>query len=504
MKIIDDFLNRITMYRLVLYYLVILLVAAVLLAFFGYLPFDPSAIVFSTAIITGVSWFFNKLFARVFKAEENVESIYITAFILALIIAPVASKDYAGIGFLVFASAWAMGGKYIFAIGRKHIFNPAALGVALSALVINQSATWWVGGNMQLLPIVLLGGLLIVRKIQRFDMIASFSVVALLTAVATAAPGNFISPITQTLLHSSFFFLAFVMLTEPLTTPPGRMNRLIYGAIVGFLFVPSIHIGSFYFTPELALIIGNIFSYAVSPKGRLMLTLQSIETIAADVYEFVFSSDRQLAFQPGQYLEWTLGHRFSDDRGNRRYFTIASSPTEKNIRLSAKFYNPASTFKRALAGMKKGDTISASHLAGNFVLPKDQKQKLVFIAGGIGITPFRSMVQYMLDKKEGRSLVMIYSNKKVEDIAYKDMFDRAQTELGIKTVYLATGVRNPVPGIYTEPLSAKIIVQEIPDYKDRTFYISGPHSMVDAFEVTLREMGIPRRKIKVDFFPGFA
>jgi ferredoxin-NADP reductase len=326
----------------------------------------------------------------------------------------------------------------------------------------------------------------------------------LLTAAATAAPGNFMMPITQTLLHSSFFFLAFVMLTEPLTTPPDRTMRLIYGAIVGFLFVPSIHIGSFYFTPEIALLVGNLFAYAVSPKGRLMLTLKSIESAGADAYDFVFAPDRPLAFRPGQYLEWTLGHRYPDDRGNRRYFTIASSPTEKDIHLGVKFYHPASTFKRALAEMKAGDTISASHLAGSFVLPKDTKQKLVFIAGGIGVTPFRSMVQYLLDKKEARSVVVLYSNKKADEISYKDMFDRAQRELGIKTVYFATGEKSPVPGVYTEQISQKIIAQEIPDYRDRTFYISGPHSMVDAFEKTLREMGVPRRKIKIDFFPGFA
>ena len=492
------------MYRLVLYYLVALLATAVLLSLFGFLPYDPAAIIFSTAIITGVSWITNRIFARAFQAPENVESLYITAFILALIIAPVASKDFMGIGFLVFASAWAMACKYLFAFGKKHVFNPAALAVALSAIVINQSATWWVGGNLQLLPVVLIGGFLIVRKIQRFDLIASFSVATVITIAATSAPSDFMQSVVQTALHSSFFFLAFVMLTEPLTTPPNRIMRIIYGAIVGFFFVPAVHIWSFYFTPELALLIGNVFSYAVSPKGRLMLTLESIKNIGADAYEFAFASDRKLSFAPGQYLEWTLGHRFPDDRGNRRYFTIASSPTEPDIALGVKFYDPPSTFKRALVEMKVGDKISASHLAGSFILPKDPNQKLVFIAGGIGVTPFRSMVQYLIDKKEKRSVVLLYSNKKVEDIAYRDIFDRAQNELGMKTVYFATGEKGPVPGVYTEPLSAAVITKEIPDYRDRMYYISGPHAMVAAFERTLRDMGVPRRKIKVDFFPGFA
>ena len=504
LKRIDNFLNGITMYRLVLYYLVLLLAVATLLGLVGILPYDPAAIVFSTAIITATGWLVNRLFARVFGVAENVESVYITAFILALIISPVAAKDYAGIGFLVFASAWAMACKYLFAIKKKHLFNPAAFGVALSAIMIGQSATWWVGGNVPLLPFVLLGGILIVRKIRRFDLILSFSAVALGTIVATSASGGFVTPIIQTLLHSSFFFLAFVMLTEPLTTPPNRTMRILYGAIVGLFFAPAIHIGSFYFTPEIALLIGNVFSYIASPKERLKLTLRSIDTIGPDTYEFVFDPDRRFSFRPGQYLELTLGHRFSDDRGNRRYFTIASSPTERDIRFGVKFYKPPSSFKRALRAMEIGDAISASQLAGNFVLPKDEKQKLVFIAGGIGVTPFRSMVQYLLDKKEMRSVVLFYANKAADNIAYRDVFDRARNELGVKTIYLATGEKTPVPGIYTEPLSSKLIMREVPDYRERTFYLSGPNAMVTAFKETLLTMGIPRRKIKVDFFPGFA
>jgi len=266
-----------------------------------------------------------------------------------------------------------------------------------------------------------------------------------------------------------------------------------YGALVGFLFAPNIHVGGLYLTLELALLIGNVFAYVVSPKGRHILTLTAIEQSAKDVYDYVFTPEREFAFSPGQYLEWTLGHRYPDNRGNRRYFIIASSFTEPQVRLGVKFYNPASSFKRALAAMPVGGTLSASHLSGGFVLPKNKEKKLVFIAGGIGVTPFRSMVQYLLDTKERRNIVMLYSNRGTEDIAYKNLFDRAQAELGIKTVY-QTGTL----------IDAATIVREVPDYRERTFYISGPRGMVDAFKKTLTGMGVSRFKIKTDFFPGFA
>ncbi|MDE1919135.1 MAG: RnfABCDGE type electron transport complex subunit D [Patescibacteria group bacterium] len=504
MTFVDDILDRITMYRLVLYYLAALLVAGAFFAFFGALSFNPANLAFSTLIILGTCWVTNAVFAKGFGAAPNVESIYITGFILALIITPVSSTDYAGVGFLVFASAWAMASKYLIAAGNKHLFNPAAFGVALSALVINHSATWWVGGNLPLLPFVFFGGLLIVRKIRRFDLVASFSIAALLTIVLTSGSSDYLAPVAQTFLHSSFFFFAFVMLTEPLTMPPNRLLRILYGAIVGFFFAPAIHLGSFYFTPELALLIGNLFAYAVSPKGRFLLTLIERNNLGTGAYEFVFAPDRAFTFRPGQYMEWTLGHRFPDDRGNRRYFTIASSPTEDTVRLGVKFYAPESSYKRALWNMQLGDTVSASHLAGDFILPKDTAKKLVFIAGGIGVTPFRSMVQYLMDMKEKRSVVLLYANKTAAEIAYKGVFDTAGRAIGMKTVYALSNEPNPVPGIYAGMIDGALIKREIPDYKERTFYISGPHGMITAFQKVLREMGVSPLRIRTDYFPGFA
>ncbi len=500
---IDNILNRITMYRLVLYYLVVLFIAAFVFGFFGVLPYDPTAMAFSVLLILAVCFITNWIFARIFQAATNIESVYITALILALIITPVTATNHNGVGFLIFASVWAMASKYLFAIGKKHIFNPAAFAVALTALLINQSATWWVGGNLALLPFVLVGGLLVVRKIRRFDLIISFTIVSLVTIILTSSSSNYGTPVVQTLLHSSFFFLMFVMLTEPLTTPPGMTLRVLYGALVGFLFAPNIHIGTFYMTPELALLVGNVFSYLVSPKGRYMLTLARIEKAANDAYDFVFKSDRPFSFRPGQYVEWTLPHHYPDDRGNRRYFTIASSPAEPEVRLGVKFYEPPSTFKRALAAMRVGNTISVSQLAGGFVLPKNKEKKLVFIAGGIGVTPFRSMIHYLLDIKEPRSIIMLYANKTVADIAYKDIFDRAELELGIKTVYSLSAEKTPVPGMISAPIDAELIAREVPDYRERIFYISGPHGMVESFKKTLISMGVSRFKIKSDFFPGF-
>ena len=508
MKPIDYLLNRITMYRLVLYYLVTLLVVAGIFGFFGMLPYQPMALAFSTVFILVVCWILNKFFAFMFEAPANVESVYITALILALIISPISSLgDTAFYSLAIWASVWAIASKYIFAIKKKHIFNPAAFGVAVTALVLGLSATWWVGAAL-MFPFVLVGGLLLVKKIRRFDLILSFVIAALILFLGhnLIQGQDLISSLQKIILNTPLLFFAFVMLTEPLTTPPTRSSRTIYGFINGALFAPFVHLGFVYSTPELVLLVGNIFSYLASPKYKMMLTLLRKEQVAHDTYDFVFKKDRNINFKPGQYLEWTLAHGESDTRGVRRFFTIASSPTENEIRMGIKFYPNPSTFKMMLADMQAGEQIVASQLSGDFTMPKDRNKKLVFIAGGIGITPFRSMIKYMVDTNDQRDVTLFYSNRELADVAYTDIFDEAHEKLGIKTVYTLTE-RDKVPANWLGGVGffdADSIKREVPDYIQCVFYLSGPQSLVLAFEETLGKMGVPRLQIRTDYFPGFA
>jgi len=508
---IDRFLNLITMYRLVLYVLIILLAAAFLFSWFGLLPMSPWLLLFSVAFILAVCILANETLAKIFLAPVNAESVYITALILALLITPPQSfldGNYLEMAF--WASLWAIASKFIFAIRRKHIFNPASFGVAVTALTLNQAASWWVG-TLPLLPFVVIGGLLIVRKVQRFDLFWSFLIVGLIS-IAFGSLG-FIRGFGsvgvlawRSLAFTPILFFGSVMVTEPLTMSPKRTERVVYGALVGFLNAPWMHFGSLYLTPELALLIGNIYTYIVSPKEKLLLTLTSKEQVADGVYHFRFSKERALPFLPGQYLEWTLPLDCSDTRGNRRFLTIASSPTEKELAIGVKFYPQSSTFKQKLLAMEPGATIVASQKAGEFTMPKDPTRKLAFIAGGIGITPFRSMVQYLVDQKEKRDVVLLYSNRTSADIAYRDVFDAAEKKIGMKTVYTLTD-RASVPKDWqglSGYFDASVIRHVLPDYSERYFYISGTHAMVAAMEQALHSLGVYRSHIHKDFFPGFA
>lgn len=503
-KLIDRFLNKITMYRLVLYFLIGLLLLSVGFSFFHFLPYDPIFIILESLFLFFFSGFVNDLFSKVFKAPANTESTYITALILALIITPAKSlDDYI---FLSLAATLAMASKYILAINKKHVFNPVAVAVVFTSFGFNHSASWWVG-NLYLLPFVVVGGYLIVRKTQKEDIILTFlmTTISIIIVFSFLRGSNIIAVLDKVVLHTALFFFASVMITEPLTMPPTYLLQIFYGIILGIVYSPDIHLFNIYSTPELTLLVGNLYSYLVSPKEKLFLTIKEKIKLSYDTFDFIFPLEKSLPFVPGQYMEWTLAHQKPDSRGNRRYFTLASSPTEDNIRLGVKFYNPSSTYKKTLLNLGQDETIVAAQIAGDFILPTDKQKKLVFMAGGIGITPFRSMIKYLLDKNEQRDIIMVYSNKYQSEIVYKDVFDEAQTKLNVKTVYTLTDTTQLPMGWIGEigRVNPLMIQKEIPDFMERTFYLSGPHSMVKGFEDVLQQMGVKKENIKTDFFPGF-
>lgn len=502
--IIDPFLNKITMYRLTLYYLIGLASAAFILSFLKLLPFSPLDVLTDTVVVTLSCYIFNFFFSKFFRAPTNIESVFITALILFFLI-PV--KLPLNISFFVAASFFAMASKYLVTVNKIHIFNPAAAGVAaVSLLSPERSAIWWVGTTW-MFPFVLVGGLLLLRKIQREDMIFTFLLTYFgLIAIPSffhGGIGSIISSYQTALLRSPLFFFSSVMLTEPLTSPTGEQNRRTYASITALLYsTPQLRLLGFAFTPELALCIGNIFSYIVNPKYKFFLRLKEKIKISPDIYLFNFGKIPNFNFIPGQYMEWTIPHKNTDSRGNRRYFSIASSP-EEELKIAVKFYDDSSSYKKALLESDSQKQIIASSLSGDFVLPK-KETRIVFIAGGVGIAPFRSIIQNLVEKKQRADIVLLFVNKKKEDIVFEDLFEEA-VSYGIRTVYSLTDTES-VPSDWKGDVgrvTPLMIASKIPDYESRKFYISGPQPMVKSYQEVLSSMGIKKGNIIVDYFPGY-
>ncbi len=502
LKPVDWLLDRITMYRLVLYYLIALLAVAAGLGALGVIGYNPLAIVLSSLYLIVVCMVSNAVFAYAFETPANVESSIITALILALIITPLSSTH--NVLFLTAAGGLAIASKYILAIHKKHIFNPAAVAVLLTSLGAGETASWWIG-NVYLLPFVVVGGLLVARKIRRMQITLLFFAVATAVTVGLHLGGgtDALTAVRNLLIHSSLWFMGFVMLTEPLTTPPTTPGRRWYAALTGALFPPQMHLFGVYATPELALSIGNVFSYAISPKRKLLPRLLRREQLAPDIADIVTTREPAYAYQPGKYVELTFAHDHADSRGNRRYLTLASSPTEDTLRFGMKFPPGGSSFKRALLAADDRARLAVSAPAGEFVLPKDPGRKLAFIAGGIGITPYRSMVRYLLDTAQPRDITLLYAAATPESFVYTDVFAAAARRFGMHTVYAAGRAPAGWQGHHGR-ITAELIAAVIPDYPERLFYLSGPLGMVTAVKQALRELGVPARHIKTDYFPGYA
>jgi ferredoxin-NADP reductase len=150
----------------------------------------------------------------------------------------------------------------------------------------------------------------------------------------------------------------------------------------------------------------------------------------------------------------------------------------------------SSSFKQHVHNLKKGEHILAAQVAGDFILPKSEKQKLAFMAGGVGVTPFRSMLKYVIDFQQQRDIHLLYSASSKDQFAFKDLFGEAK-KFGVETTYI------------TELVDKDKIKETIPDYSERIFYISGPYGFVKAVEDALITLNVPLHQIKVDYFPGY-
>ncbi len=504
-KWIDPLINKVTMYRLLIYYLIGLLLVAAGFSSVGILHLSAIDIVISSVLLVSASYVINKILAYFFKTSVNPESSIITGLILALIMPP--SLNGYGLLFVLAAAGLAMASKYLITYHKKHIFNPAAVAVFLTAIGPHQSADWWVA-TTSMFPFVLIGGLLIIRKVRRESMLVSFLLASTFTTAffSLQTGSNVGIDLKNMLLSSGLLFLGFVMLTEPYSSPDTKLKRIFYGILVGAVMAPKFHIGHYYSTPEAALLIGNLYAFLVSSKGSIMPTLRQKYRITKDSAEFVFAPERSLSYLPGQYMEFTLPHTKMDSRGARRYFTLSSSPTESNLSIGVRFYDQSSSYKIALADIERGDMIVASRLEGDFVLPNDTSRKLLFIAGGIGITPFRSMIKYLIDTKERRDIVLVYAARSAEQIAYKEVFAQAEADFKLRIHYVLSNgtAKEGLKGAVKGRLNSRMLQHLVSDIDSRKIYISGPPNLIRDLERSLIDNGVSRANIKVDFFSGYS
>ncbi len=220
-------------------------------------------------------------------------------------------------------------------------------------------------------------------------------------------------------------------------------------------------------------------------------------------FRFGTGGRKGIHYQAGQYFFVTIK---IDGREALHHFTISSAPTETARGGYLEFTKKitASEFSRALDRLRPGDWARLKGPQGDFTLP-GTKRPLAFLSGGIGITPLRSMLRFIADKDLDYDVVLLYGNNTWENIAFREELEEiSRTHQRIRTEYVLSGPDFP-PGWKGKRgfITAELVAELIPDYKERAFYLSGPLRMVLALEEQLAAIKIPQNQIKQDYFPGY-
>lgn len=203
-----------------------------------------------------------------------------------------------------------------------------------------------------------------------------------------------------------------------------------------------------------------------------------------NIKTFVFSSDGT-SWLPGQFQEYVLSQAGQADAA-KRWFTIASAPSEGEIHISTRL--TGSAFKRALDDLQPGDQIEAHGAEGDFLWQDDTE--IVMVAAGIGVTPFRSMLVERHNRHLPLNTTLLYYSRD-DQFAFEEELD----------TLLAEHPEFKIEYISGKPITADSILEHAPQAEELVTYVSGPEPMVDAVGDELMAKGV---ELKQDWFPGYS
>lgn len=209
----------------------------------------------------------------------------------------------------------------------------------------------------------------------------------------------------------------------------------------------------------------------------------STEHIADDLYCFRFSKPAAVDFDAGDYVELELQF---DELGGRRWFTISSSPSEDWLEFTTKVHPEGSSFKQHLKRMEPGDSATISPPIGTFNLPRNGSGKLLWVAAGIGATPFLSMSRELRGTNNGFDITTVYIAKP-NQFYFEDELKEASSDFH-KT---------------SERIGESWFTLNIHDLHERTIYLSGPEEFCTGLFEAFLASGVPRRALNLDYFPGY-
>jgi glycine betaine catabolism B len=220
--------------------------------------------------------------------------------------------------------------------------------------------------------------------------------------------------------------------------------------------------------------------------------------------------DRSLNYTAGQYAYFDIGGVNNDPKGPVRHFTIASSPAEDFIMISTKIRD--TPYKKRLSSLEQGIKVKVRGPEGKFVLHTDHSKPAVFLSGGIGVTPFRSMIKYSTDKQLPTKIIMFDSNRDEANILYKEEFDewlKANENLNIIYTITDEGQSSSPTnewkgerGRISKTMLTRYLSNE--DLGNSIYYTCGPPGMIKAMQTLLQDdLQISKERIRIEEFTGY-
>ncbi|MDE2071463.1 MAG: FAD-dependent oxidoreductase [Patescibacteria group bacterium] len=224
---------------------------------------------------------------------------------------------------------------------------------------------------------------------------------------------------------------------------------------------------------------------------KLLLTRRMQE--APGIESFFFKPEAPLSWKAGQFFHWILHHRPTDERGSDRWFTVSAAPSEGEVRLTTRFTSEkGSSFKQALGALKAGEAIEISDVDGDFVID-DFSKPYVFVAGGIGITPFRSILIEAAHAGAKPHVTLLWNNRD-EHFPFKQELDALAANNPDFTIHYL---------VAPQKIDEEAVKKYVPDITTPAFYVSGPEPMVESLGAMLKGMGVSPERLKQDWFPGY-
>lgn len=237
---------------------------------------------------------------------------------------------------------------------------------------------------------------------------------------------------------------------------------------------------------------------------QFTIKLQFKKEVAKDTIAFHFGKPEDFNFKAGQSADWTLiNPPETDEEGNKRAFSIASAPYENELVFTTRIRDTA--FKHVMRDALPGLEINFEGGFGSFTLHNDASKPAVFLTGGIGITPVRSIIRQAVHDRVQHKMYLFYSNHTPEEAAFLQEF--AQTAKNNQNfTFIPTMTRIAYSSRWngkTERISKEMLIEFLPDLQSPVYYICGPVSMVAALRETLTDAQINEDNIRTEDFPGY-